>query len=337
MLHIDPNDPDVSAKSIQDRAQQFREEFPAPRTVAQEAGGWFQLIRKTVVWMVDGFRQSQANDLAAAVAYYALLAIVPTLLALISIVGLVLRTGEGYRQAVSVVLWLVPAGLTSEGVQTLPQLRERSGALGLASLVGFLWIGSTFFAALGRAMNQVYRVPERSPLHQRIRGFLAIIAFSLLFTVSIIAAILPTAVLGIDEDALPLGLERWPIFTGLYQIVSYVIALLVAIGLFAVIFRIMPNAGQVLEDVLPGALVIALAFVLLTQAFPVYLKVVSGWNVIGGAAGLLTLVLVWFYLLAHLLLFGAYINATWQRRRRRQADQSFPTSPEPPDRGQPGA
>jgi membrane protein len=269
-----------------------------------------------LTWLVSGFRRTRAGDLAAGIAYYALLTIVPTILGLVSIAGLLLRTDEGYRQATALVAWIVPSELAGESQQTLPRLREQSGAFGLVSLVGFLWLGSTFFAALGRAMNQVYGVPDRTPLRQRLRGLLGVLAFALLFTASVVAAVVPTVVLGIDEESMPLGLERWPIFTGIYQLLSYIVAALMAVMLFGLIFRIAPAAGQRVTDVIPGAVVIGLAFVLLAQVFPFYLRLVRGWNLIGGTAGLLSLVLVWFYILGHLFLFGAYINATWQRHRR---------------------
>ena len=313
---IPPPENDTTLAELQRRAETFREEMPSPRELAEETGGWHRLGRRTLGWMVTGYRESGAQDLAAAVAYYALLAIVPTILALVSIVGLVLRSEEAYRQAVDVLLWLVPEGLAGEGLQALPRLRDRSGAFGLASLVGFLWIGSTFFAALGRAMNRVYEVPDWSPVQQRVRGLVGLVAFSLLFLISVVTAIVPTVVLGIDESTLPLGLERWKLFTGIYQFLSYALAVLVAILLFGVIFRIVPAAEQAVEDVVPGAVVIGIAFVLLAQIFPLYLNLVRGWNLIGGTAGLLSLVIIWFYLLAHLFLFGAYINATWQRHRR---------------------
>ena len=328
---------DNAQRSVRRRAERFRQDLPAPAAVVEKSGGWLRFVHRTAWWMIDGFRRNQANDLAAAVAYYALLAIVPTILALVAAIGLIMRTEEGHRQAINVVLWIVPQGIAGDGVEVLPRLREQSGALGLASLVGFLWIGSTFFAALGRAMNRVYQVPDRSPLHQRVRGFLGIVSFSMFFTVSVIAAIVPTAMLGIQEQDLPLGLERWAIFTGLYRIVSYIVALLVAIGLFGVIFRVVPSAGQTIEDVVPGAVISAVVFVLLAQVFPVYLNIVSGWNLIGGTAGLLSLVLIWFFVLSHLFLFGAYINATWQRWRRGQSS-SLSSSPAETldDRGQPG-
>ena len=268
---------------------------------------------------MTGYGRARASDLAAGIAYYALLSVVPTILGLVSIAGLLLRTGEGYRQAVALVAWIVPPELAGEGLQTLPRLRERSGAFGLVSLVGFLWLGSTFFAALGRAMNQVYGVPDRPPLRQRLRGMVGVVAFALLFTASAVAAIVPTVVLGIGEDSMPLGLERWPLFTGLYQVLSYAVAMVMAVLLFGLIFRIAPAAGQRVVDVVPGAVVIGLAFVLLAQVFPFYLRIVRDWNLIGGTAGLLSLVLVWFFILGHLFLFGAYINATWQRHRRRES------------------
>ena len=301
---------------LQKRAEEFREDLPSPSELADITGGWRPFARHTLAWMITGYRETRAQDLAASVAYYALLAIVPTVLALVSIIGFVLRTDDGYQQAIDLVLWVVPEGLTTEGISALPSLRDRSGAFGLASIVGFLWIGSTFFAALGRAMNQVYGVPDWSPVQQRVRGLIGVVAFSLLFIISVVAAIVPTVVLGIDERTLPLGLERWQLFTGLYQFLSYIVAVVVAMVLFAVIFRIVPAAGQSLFDIVPGAVVIGTAFVLLAQAFPVYLRIVRGWNLIGGTAGLLSLVLVWFYLLAHLFLFGAYINSTWQRHRQ---------------------
>jgi membrane protein len=298
------------------RARALRADILDPAEVAARSGGWSGLGQRTVAWLVSGFRRSRANDLAAGIAYYALLSVVPTILGLVSIIGLVLRTDEGYRQAAELVSWMVPSELAGESRETLPQLRDRSGTFGVVSLIGFLWLGSTFFAALGRAMNQVYGVPDRPPLHQRLRGLAAVLAFALLFTASVVAAVVPTVVLGIDEHSLPLGLERWPLFVGLYQFLAYAVAVLAAVLLFGLIFRLAPAAGQRVADIVPGAVVIGIAFVLLVQIFPFYLRLVRGWNLIGGTAGLLSLVLAWFYILGHLFLLGAYVNATWQRHRR---------------------
>jgi membrane protein len=296
--------------------RQLGADIPHPAEEAARSGGWMRLGRRIVVWLVSGFLRVRANDLAAGIAYYALLTIVPILLGLVSLVGLVLRTDEGFRQAEELVTWIVPGELAAESLQTLPALRDRSGTFGLFSLLGFLWLGSTLFSAVGRAMNQVYGVPDRPPLHQRLRGLIGVLAFALLFIASVIAAIVPTVVLGIDQHSAPLDLADLPVFRGLYQLLSYVVAVVTSMVMFGLIFRLAPAAGQRVADIVPGAVVIGLAFVVLVQVFPFYLRIVNGWNLIGGTAGLLSLVLLWFYLLAHLLVLGAYINATWQRHRR---------------------
>ena len=100
---------------------------------------------------------------------------------------------------------------------------------------------------------------------------------------------------------------------------AYGIALLSTIMLFLVIYRIVPNARQRFLDVWPGTLVASLLFVLLTQAFPIYIQMVGGVNRYGQVLGLISLIVVALFVLAHIILFGAYINASWQRRRARKA------------------
>jgi uncharacterized BrkB/YihY/UPF0761 family membrane protein len=63
--------------------------------------------------------------------------------------------------------------------------------------------------------------------------------------------------------------------------------------------------------------VAATLFSVLVQVFPIYIDLVGGVNRYGPLLGLLSLIVVALYLLAHTILFGSYINATWQRRRQR--------------------
>jgi uncharacterized BrkB/YihY/UPF0761 family membrane protein len=56
-------------------------------------------------------------------------------------------------------------------------------------------------------------------------------------------------------------------------------------------------------------------FVVLGQAFPLYLRLTGGINRYGAAFGLLTLLLAWFAVLAHILQFGCYVNVTYRRHR----------------------
>jgi hypothetical protein len=93
------------------------------------------------------------------------------------------------------------------------------------------------------------------------------------------------------------------------RLVGYGIALLAAAVFFLLLYRVLPNAGQRLRDVWPGALVAALLFVLAGQIFPLYLRWTGSANRFGAAFGLVWLLVTWLAAFAHLRLVGAYVNA----------------------------
>jgi len=303
---------------VRERISRSRRDVSGLLRIAERLGSPSDVLRRIVLWMIDGYRRVNAGDLAAALAFNAMMAIVPTILLMITIAGVLLRSDELYSKAVLTTLWLLPAGMGGESAETLVGARGRSGVFGLASFIGFVWIGSTFFACLGRTMNTVYGVPNPPPVRQRVRGFAIVVAFAVLFLVAVIAASLPSIFLGLSENDLPFHLHRSILVSGAYRVFSYVVAVLTAMLLFGMLFRVVPNAGQHVEDVLPGTLVTAMLFVLLVQVFPVYLRIAQNLNSLESTFALLPLMLVWFYVLAHFMLFGAFINASYQGFRRRR-------------------
>lgn len=308
----------VQASGVRGRIDRSRRDVSGLLRIADRIGSRRNVFRHVVQWMIDGYRRVNAGDLAAALAFNAMMAIVPTILLMITIAGVLLQSDELYRKAVLTMLWLLPAGLGGESVDAIVSARGRSGLFGLASFVGFVWVGSTFFACLGRTMNAIYGVPDPPPVQQRVRGFVVVVAFAILFLVAVIAAALPSIFLGLSENDLPFHLHRSILASGVYQLLSYVVAVLTAMLLFGMLFRVVPNAGQHVDDILPGALVTATLFVLLVQIFPLYLRIARNLNGVESTFALLPLLLAWFYLLAHFMLFGAFVNASYQGFRRRR-------------------
>ncbi|CAA9543788.1 MAG: hypothetical protein AVDCRST_MAG49-1231 [uncultured Thermomicrobiales bacterium] len=274
-------------------------------------GGW-----SITAWAFRGYYRTNAGDLAAAVAFNAMIAVVPTALLIVSVAGLVLRDEQVLKTAIFASVWAFPSGQAQDAIETALQARNNSGWFGVFSLIGFAWVGTNFVASLARAMNRVYGVRDRRFVHQRLRGFVLMLVFSVLLSAASIAATLPTFFVA---QELSFYFDEWVIARGWVQITTYALALVVATGLFMVLYRYVPNARQKKKDVWPGALTAGALFVLLIQAFPIYLRVFNPGNVYGQAFLLVTLLVTWFYVLAHVLLFGTYVNATWQQRRRCRA------------------
>ncbi len=267
------------------------------------------------VWMYRGYNAANAGDLAAAVAYNALVAIIPMLLLLVAVSGLALKTTDDLLAfVIQVIFWAFPDEAKQKALEGVLSARSNSSWIGALSLAGFAWVGANFVSCLARCMNRVYGVPNRRFVHQRTRDFLVVVGFAVLFLLVAIAATLPSLLLGNESNAFTRTLT---IASGRVQAISYGIALLSSMMLFLVVYRIVPNAGQRLRDVWPGILTAAFLLVLMLQVFPVYVRMVGERNSLGAALGFIPLLVGWFYILAHVLLFGTYVNASFRHQCRK--------------------
>ena len=122
---------------------------------------WVYVARKTL----REFSGDQCTDLAAALTYYAVLALFPTAIALLSLVGIF---GQGSKTVDTLLRVVSEAGGSSVAQTlrpTLETLSQTPGA-GLAlilGLLGALWSASGYVGAFGRAMNRIYGIGEGRP------------------------------------------------------------------------------------------------------------------------------------------------------------------------------
>jgi membrane protein len=280
-----------------------------------QRSSWSQIWR-IPRWMYRGYTKANAGDLAAAIAYHALVAMVPMFFLLVGVAGLFLRNETVMRQAIETIDVLFPTSQGSaDAFRAALEARRNSGLISLVSLVGFAWAGTGLISSLARGMNRIYGVRNASYVVEKQRGFVVIFLFLVFFFTTALASILPTYLL---IRGLPEALDKLLLSSTFNQVTAYLIAFLSALLFFGIIYRIVPNARQTLIDVLPGTFAASLLFVGLTQTFPLYIEMVGGVNRYGRLLGLVSLIVAVLYFLAHILLFGSYINVTWQRRRRRR-------------------
>lgn len=269
-------------------------------------------------WMVRGYQRVNATDLASAVAFQALVAVIPMFLLLISIAGLFLRDSSVLQQAILTIAWILPSDASREAFTALFEARQNSGLFGALSLLGFAWVGTGFVSSMARSMNRIYGVPNAGFLKEKQRGFIVILLFAMFFMISSSASIITTFFVG-NRDQLPTFFQQWRLASGQAQTLVYAVGFGAAFGLFMTIYRLVPNAGQRLKDVWPGAVISSVLFTMVTLVFPTYLRLLGGANRFGDALALVTLMVAAFYAVAHVILFGCYVNATWYEHHRQES------------------
>lgn len=276
--------------------------------------GWSRLLRFPR-WLFQGFSRNNAGDLAAAIAYHSLIAMVPIFFLLVGVAGLFLQNQTVIDQAERVIQTVFPTGSGAmDAFRAAVDSRQNSGILTLASFITFSWVGTGLISSMARGMNRIYNVRNATFITERQRGFTVIMLFLLFFLLSVLSSVIPTILLLLD---VPEVLDTLFLNSRFSRYMAYATAYVFALLFFFVIFRIVPNARQKTPDVLPGTFVSATLFSLMVQAFPIYIGLVGGVNRYGPLLGLISLIVVALYFLAHTILFGSYINANWQRRRQR--------------------
>jgi membrane protein len=282
--------------------------------MAAALGRLFTLVRETVPrWSED-----RASTLAAALAYYALFSFAPLLLLAVAVAGLVFgeRAAEGqlYAQLAGVV-GSASATALQRLVANLHQ--HRSGGI-VATVVGIgalLFAASGVFTQLQGSMNAIWRAKRQTStgvlklLWQRLLSFGMVMGIGLLLLLSLIISTVLSTVGGYLGELLPGG-------TPVSQALDVMAGLVVMTGLFAMIYKFLPDTKVAWGDVWVGALVTAILFSVGKIAIGFYLAragVASGY----GAAGSLVVLLLWIYYSALILFFGAEFTYVYASHRGR--------------------
>lgn len=265
----------------------------------RETGRLVVTVGRTVVVTAQ---RDQVTFLAAAVAYYAFVSLIP-LLALV----LVVTAAVGGRDLVDRVLAETGAVLTPEVQTALAEAlvggTGRIGATFVGTLV-VLWGGLRMFRGIDKAFSQVYGTAgEKSILGELRDGALVLACIGIGLAVMTVA--------GIVLQLLPLG----P-FAG---VAGSVLVFLSLIVVFLPMYYVFPDTTMTVRAALPGAVVTALGWTLLGALFSVYVALagtVALYGILGGILLLVTLL----YAGAFVLIVGAVCNAVVERDRQLQQD-----------------
>ena len=238
------------------------------------------------------------------VAYNLLLSILPLALIALFIAGRVLQSGDLEASVLRDLRNLFPsvADVTLTGALERVQT---SGSLGPAALVASVWIGSSFWGALDTAFCRIYHVECRGWVSQK--GFsLAMLAVVLLFMAATVAVPTLQSLLASSAQQLPFGLSE---VQGVVFAISLAAGLLLLFAILCLIYRTVPNKQVPWYAIWPGAVGATLAIGVVDYAFPFYLSNFNAFARVSSTLVFVLIVLIWFYVVAIIILSGAVINA----------------------------
>lgn len=263
------------------------------------------------------FMDDECPRLAAALSYYTVFALPPLLILLLLIAGAVFDPQQ-VQATIQGQMGSLMGQSGAEEIATLLEQAERPGGRGFKAVlgVGALILGATgAFLQLQSALNRAWEV-EPDPAAGGVKNFIFKRLLSLGMILGIAFLLLVSLALSAVVSAL--GEAVGEFIPGashtILLVAENLVTFVVVAGLFATIFKVLPDAKIAWKDVAVGALVTALLFTLGKFALGFYLGRSNPGEAFG-AAGSLALVLVWIYYSSMIVLFGAEFTQQWAIHR----------------------
>jgi membrane protein len=243
------------------------------------------------------------TGMAAMVAYNLMLSVFPLALVALFVAGRILSSENVEASVVEDLQRLFPEAADSTLLDGLRRVQDSSTTVGILAIVAATWFSSSFWGALDTAFCRIYHRDCRSWVRQKLfaLGMLVVVLLFFVATVSIPA--LQGLIVG-HRDDLPFGLGG---VRGLVYGLSLAGGLVLLFAILCLVYWRVPRGNIPWRCVWPGALGALVAIGVVDYGFPLYLSNVSSLRV-GTSFLFVIIVLVWFYLLALILLAGAVVN-----------------------------
>ncbi|MFD7165234.1 YihY/virulence factor BrkB family protein [Streptomyces violascens] len=286
------------------------EEAQADEPTELPARSWWAVLRRTAREFLD----DDLSDRAAALTYYGVLSLFPTLLVLVSLLGVI--GGSVTASLLDNLRGLAPGVVRDLVSQPVLQMRGSAGSGGVVaavSLAGAVWSASSYVAAFIRAANAVYDLPEGRPVWRLtpLRILVTLVLMALLAASALIVVFTgPLAeragqALGIGHTAVTVwSVVKWPVLLSLF---------VVMLGL---LFWRAPNVrGPGFRWLSPGSILAVLLWLLASGGFAVYVANFGSYNKTYGTLAGVVVFLVWLWMSNLAILLGLEFDAELARQR----------------------
>jgi membrane protein len=266
----------------------------------------FGLVWKSLKDAFKGFSDDKVTKLSASLAYYTGFSLAPLLVVIIAICGFFFGQ-EAVQGTIETQIQSFIGADAAKQIQEMIKNAAVSGKGTMATIIGVITLligATTIFGEIQDSINSIWglkpkpKVGIMKTIQTRLLSFGLIASLGFLLLVSLAATAVVEGLGGRLKAMLP------DVTVVLFYIINLVLNIGVVTVLFAVIFKVLPDAKIKWKDVWPGAIATSLLFLIGKFAISLYISK-SEIGSTYGAAGSLAVIFVWIYYSAIILYFGA--------------------------------
>jgi membrane protein len=281
--------------------------------------------------LAGAYGRLSLGDHAAALTYYAVLAVFPGMIVLVALLGLF--GDQGTVDGLLRIIEELAPGSAADTFEGAAQTAIEGSGAGIALLIGTalaLYSASGYIGAFNRTANSIYEVDETRPFWKKLPRQVVLTLFLLVVLAIALGALLLTGPLaqaiageiGLGDTAVTVwSIVKWPVLAG------------VIVVLFAVLLHEGPNVDHKgFRALIPGSALAMLIWLIASAGFSFYVANFGAYsNTYGSIAGVIVF-LIWLWLSNLALLLGATFNVEYARTGPMVTEAEAMTGDEPADR-----
>ena len=314
--------------------------------MSEKTQSYGQRIKRIIILTAKKVMDPYYAGSAAEVAFFLLMSIVPAILLLAQVLNV-------FDLSMDVIRSIIDEYANENMASILLPLFERrsSGALSVALVILALWSGSKAIYSLMRITNYSYLGghPSKNPvtgyLRERARAMLTIfiIIFTLLFAIGIVlfGRVIVEGVLTYLNDVLGGNYNIDDLWLNIRWVFGFVLYFFMVMSIYyllpsskkrymklisrenklksvrRVVGAWLSNSKNTIKTIYPGSIFAAIGMMVVTWFYSLYISAISraNFNILYGSLGAAVLLLLWFYILAFVLVLGIQINSVWEESK----------------------
>ncbi|MEP6583949.1 MAG: YihY/virulence factor BrkB family protein [Ginsengibacter sp.] len=272
----------------------------------------FSGIWKVLKKCIKGFSDDKVPKLSASLAYYTVFSLAPLLIVILYICGIFFGRdaieGSIYGQMQSFV-----GKDAALQIQDMIKNASLSGGGTVAITIGIITLligATTVFAEIQDSINTIWGLKRKPKAGWKVLVKTRLLSFGVIGSLGFLLLV-SLGVTAIVESLSDKLVKHFPgIAVPAFYIINLVITMAVVTTLFAVIFKVLPDAKIKWKDVWAGAIATAILFMVGKFAITLYISK-SNIGSTYGTAGSFVVLLVWVYYSSFILYFGAEFTKAW--------------------------
>lgn len=273
----------------------------------------YQTYSKKMKFLMEYSNYREINSKAAEISFYLLLSFFPFLIFTISLVVYtpIIKLSK-YIFLLKKILPLSAFNIVSSLIQSA--IENRSFSFLILSFILAMYTMSRAVLSLIRGMNRSYNIRETRP-------YFEVLFISLVFVIMLVVLIFTSMIFLVFGERLGsflfnlIGLDQY--FMYIWNLCRYVVGIITVIIILMNLYRFTPNKRLSFKEVLPGAIVSTLCWLVASFCYSFYSNNFARYDIIYGSLGGIIVLMTWVYLSSWTILIGCEINARLYKRKIR--------------------